>query len=339
MLQRTTKLLLLLFGAVLAGTPAAAGAAYRLVKSTPLGAPDRWDYVVHDGGRVYVAHGDRLSVVDARTGALVGTVEGIAGGTHGTGISRATGQGFTDDGRGGLAIAFDLKTLKIKAKIPVRADADAIVSDPASGHLFVIEGDPHTVSVIDPGTNAVAATIDAGEGLEYGAADGRGSVFIAGVEKNTLLKIDTRANAVAARWPISDCHAPHGLALDAAGHRAFVGCVNSLMMVVDTRTGRVVAEPPIGLGNDAVAFDAKRRRVFAANGRDGTISVYRQIDPDHYRLIETLPTAVSGRTLDVDPASGRLFVAAAKIQPGAPPGQRPKPAPGSLRLMMFDPIR
>ena len=65
----------------------------------------------------------------------------IAGGTHGSAISAATGQGFTDDGRNGLAIAYDLKTLKITKRIPADKDADAIAFDRASGHVFVIEGD------------------------------------------------------------------------------------------------------------------------------------------------------------------------------------------------------
>ena len=43
---------------------------YTLVKTVPLGAPDRWDYVVADPEttRVYVAHGDRVTVLDMATG-------------------------------------------------------------------------------------------------------------------------------------------------------------------------------------------------------------------------------------------------------------------------------
>src|SRR6185437_11010186 len=89
-----------------ASISAAPAPTYALVKSVPLGAPDRWDYVVYDDqtDRVYVAHGDRLAVVDARSGDLVGEVEGIAGGTHGTAVSSTTHQGFTDDGRNGKAV-------------------------------------------------------------------------------------------------------------------------------------------------------------------------------------------------------------------------------------------
>ena len=44
---------------------------YQITKSVSLGAPDHWDYVVVDADthRVYVAHGDRVTVVDGQTGA------------------------------------------------------------------------------------------------------------------------------------------------------------------------------------------------------------------------------------------------------------------------------
>jgi YVTN family beta-propeller protein len=320
--------------------PALAGAAYTLSMSTPLGVPDRWDYVVfsRDTGRVYVAHGDKVAVVDAKSGALVGQVEGIAGGTHGSAISTATGQGFTDDGRNGLAIVYDLKTLKITKQIPADKDADAVALDRATGRVFVIEGDPGSITVIDPKTDAVDATIQVGEKMEYGVGDDRGAVFVAGEEKRDLLKIDAKTNTVVARWPTPDCASPHGLAIDAEHNRAFMGCVNSVMMVVDTTSGALVAKLPIGRGNDAMAYDPKRKRVFSSNGLDGTVSIYQEGTPDDYEALETLTTAVSGRTMDVDPETGRLFVAASDVDPPATPGGRPRPKAGTLRLMMLDPV-
>ena len=319
--------------------PALAAPAYTLTKAVPLGAPDHWDYVVFDAPthRVYIAHGDKLAVLDAQSGALVGQVEGIAGGTHGTGISAATGQGFTDDGRNGLAIAFDLTTLKVTKSIPADKDADAITVDNLTGHIFVIEGDPGAITVIDPKTDAVVATIKAGEKMEYATSDDRGFVYVAGVEKSDLLKIDARTNAVVARWPTPDCARPHGLALDKAGRRLFMGCVNSQMMVVDADSGRVVAELPIGRGSDAIAYDPKRKRVFSPNGVDGTLTIFQQTSPDAYRPLETFPTAVSGRTMAVDPASGRLYIVAADTDQSQAPGGRPRARPGTTHVMMFDP--
>jgi YVTN family beta-propeller protein len=333
----------LLFGAfvVLTATVGAAGApAYKPAGSTPLGAPDRWDYVVYDGagGRVYVAHGDRVAVVDARSGALIGRIEGIAGGTHGIGVSHATGLGFTDDGKAGEAIAFDLRTLAVVAHIKADDDADAIAFDPSSGHVFVVEGDLAAVQVIDPATRSVIATIPGGGKLEYAVADGRGHVFVNGEEKHEIVRIDSRADTADAHWPMPGCDNPHGLAIDVAGHRLFSGCANAVMVVINSDTGAVIATLPIGKGNDAMAFDARRRRVFSANGADGTISVYQQKTPDEYSALATIPTAVSGRTMDVDSATGRLFVAAADTDPSPTPGGRARPRPGTLRLMMLDPV-
>lgn len=329
-----------IIGALLCAGSAWAAPAYRLVKTVPLGAPDRWDYVVSDAtsGRVYVAHGDRLTVVNAASGAIVGSVEGMPGGTHGIAVSPSTGEGFTDDGGAGTAVAFNLKTLAVTRRIPAADDADAVVRDGASGHIFVIEGDPASITVIDPRKDAAVATIAAGEKLEYGASDDAGSLYVAGEGKGDLVKVDVRSNKVVAHWPAPGCTSPHGLAVDKAAHRAFLGCANAVMVVMDTGSGRVVATLPIGHGNDAVAFDPKRKRVFSSNGADGTISVFQQRTPDRYEPLDPIATQVSGRTMAVDTASGRLFVAAAETDPSPTPGGRRRPRPGTLKLLMFDPV-
>ena len=327
-------------GSALYASSAQAAAAYRSIATIALGDPDRWDYVVSDApsGRVYVAHGDRLAVVDSARNTLVGDVQGVAGGTHGTAISVATGQGFTDDGRNGQVIAFDLKTLRVRRSMPAGRDADAIAIDPATGHVFVVEGDPGTITVVDPALDTSIATISAGEKMEYAVADGAGAIFVAGEEKSDVLKIDARRNRVIARWPTPGCASPHGLAYDAAGRRLFMGCTNGVMMVVATDDGRIVATLRIGDGSDAVAFDARRKRVFSSNGRDGTISIYQQTTPDRYEALETLTTRVSGRTMSVDAVTGHLFVAVADTRPDPTPGNRPHVLPGTLRLLVFAPV-
>lgn len=333
-----------LIGLALVATSALAAAAatiptYTLTKSVSLGSPDRWDYVTYDGetDRVFVAHGDRLAVIDAGTGSLVGEVEGIAGGTHGSAVSLVTGQGFTDDGRNGKAVAFDLHTLKVIHEIPADVDADAIALDSKTGHVFIMEGDPAAITVIDPKTDERVATIKAGEKLEYGVADGQGSIFVSGEGNKDVLKVDARSNSVVERWPTPDCTSPHGIAVDPREHRVFMGCVNKLMMVVDTISGRVVAELQIGQGNDAVAFDPVRKRVFSSNGRDGTITAYQQVTPDRYVALPSIQTSISARTMSVDPKTGRLFVAGADTDPSTTPDGRPHVRPGTLRLMIFAP--
>jgi YVTN family beta-propeller protein len=335
-----SKLLVLLISVIAGGASSARAAdAYRLVATVPLGSPDRWDYVVPDptSRRVYVAHGDRLAVIDAANNRLIGNVAGISGGTHGTALSAATGQGFTDDGRNGRVIAFDPKTLAISRTIAAGDDADAIAADPRTGHIFVVEGHPGTITVIDPATDAVIATISGGEKMEYAVADGAGAIFVAGVDRGDILKIDATSNRVVARWPTVGCSDPHGLAYDGAHRRLFMGCSNSVMMVVDAVDGHAVATLPIGRGSDAIVFDGVRKRVFSANGKDGTISVYARTGADRYAPLPSIRTPVSGRTMAVDPTSGHLFVAAADTVVDPTPGARPHVVPGTLRLLVFAP--
>ena len=305
-----------------------------------LGAPDRWDYLVADaqGGRVYIAHGDRVDVLDAKTAKVTGSVMGIPGGTHGTAISRATGQGFTDDGRAGSVIAFDLRSLEVTHTIPASEDADAIAADPVTGRIFVVEGDPATITVVDPGTDAVVATVKAGEKLEYAVADGRGAIYVAGEEKGDLLRVDARTAQVKNVWPAPGCTSPHGLAYDPADRRLLMGCANAVMVVMDADTGRLTATLPIGRGNDAVAWDPVRRRAFSSNGVDGTISVFQRTAADTYKPLEPIATAVGGRTMTIDAATGRLFVAAAETTPSPVPGGRAHVVPGTLHVLVFDPI-
>jgi DNA-binding beta-propeller fold protein YncE len=340
--------LLLATAAVLAlgaaSAQAQAPAGYKVVKEVPLGSPERWDYVVYDAGshRVYVAHSDRISVVDAKEGKLVGEVTGVSG-THG--VAFAGGKGYTDDGEAGQAIVFDPKTLKVIKKIPAKPDADGIIADAKSGHVFFSDGDSKTVTVVDSKTDTVLANIDAGGKLEYAQSGDDGKVYVNGEENKEIVRIDVKTNAVDARWPIPGCASPHGLAIDTAAHRLFVTCVNKLMTVVDTTSGAVVATVPIGQGTDAAAFDPKRKRAFSSNG-DGTLTVISEDGPNKFSVAETVQTRVGGRTMGIDPDSGRLFIAAAEIDTKTPPPPgpngrpgRPRPVPGSLKLLFLDPTR
>src|SRR5262249_26178763 len=144
---------------------------YEVTKTVALGSPDRWDYVVYDAPshRVYVAHGDRVTVVDAQVGSIVGQVEGYPGGTHGIAVVESVGRGYTDDGHAGEAGAFDLKTLRTIKRIKADEDADAVTFDPVSGHVFVINGDTGTITVIDPRTDTAVATVRAQGKLEFAA--------------------------------------------------------------------------------------------------------------------------------------------------------------------------
>jgi YVTN family beta-propeller protein len=315
---------------------------YHIAKVVPLGNPDRWDYVVFDpdSQRVYVAHGDRITVVNGDTGAMIGTVEGMPGGTHGVAISHATGMGYTDDGKAGIVVEFDLKTLKAVKRIKAEVDADGIVFDPASGHIFVIDGDSGKLTVIDPKTDTVVATIDSGGGLEFGDTGDNGKFYVDGVEKHEIVRVDTATNLADAHWAMPTCVKPHGLAIDRSHHRLFASCSNKVIVVMNADNGVVIATLPIGDGTDFASFDPERGLAYSSN-RDGTLSVVAERSPDDFVALAAIPTQIGARTMAIDPKTGRIYLVTAEMAVNESAASndfrhRYSVKPGSVRLLFHD---
>jgi DNA-binding beta-propeller fold protein YncE len=316
---------------------------YSVTKTVALGVPDRWDFVVFDAPsrKVFVAHGDRVTVVDGDTGTIIGNVEGFPGGTHGIAIAPGTKRGYTDDGHAGTAASFDLYSLKLINTIKADADADAIVFDPTSDHVFVVDGDPGKLTVIDPKTDSAVATIEAGGKLETAVAGDSGKLFVNGEETKEIIRIDTATNRIDARWPIPNCLSPHGLAIDQDTHRLFSSCENNVLVVVDADTGSTIATLPIGARSDAAAFDPKRKRVFSSNG-DGTLSVIEEKAANTFVTLSSVATMQGARTMAVDPESGRLYLVAGDITINVEPSDlrhRFIVTPGSAKLLFLDPTQ
>jgi DNA-binding beta-propeller fold protein YncE len=315
---------------------------YSISKVVPIGAPDHWDLLTVDASshRVYIAHGDRVTVVDGQSGALIGQVQGYTGGTHGVALVPALGRGYTDDGDAGVAGTFNLHTLRPLKSIKAEADADAISYEPVTGHVFVVDSDPGKITVIDPRTDQVLATLDGGGKLEISAVDGVGKVYINGEARREILRVDARTSSIDARWPIPECESPHGIAVDAKALRIFSSCANKLMVVVDGHTGRQLASLPIGARTDGAAFDPLTRRAFSSNG-DGTLTVIGEQGSSGYVLLGTVATMLGARTMAVDPGTGRLYLVAADmtLNESADPKDyrhRYRVTPGSAKLLFLD---
>ncbi|MBS0275876.1 MAG: YncE family protein [Proteobacteria bacterium] len=319
-------------------------ASYKIVKTVPLGAPDHWDYLTFDGpsNRVYVSHGDRVTVVDAASGAIVGNITGMPGGTHGIAISHATHQGFTDDGKAGEVAVFDPATLQVTKRIKAEPDADGIVLDAPTGHIFVMDGDSGKITVIDPKTDSVIATIDGGGALEAGVSGGNGKLYVDGAEKGEIVRVDTATNAVDAHWPVPGCTTPRGIAFDAANHRIFASCASKVMAVMDADSGKLLATLPIDQGSDGAGFDPGLGRAFSSNFA-GTLSAIAEKSPANFAALPPIPTQFGARTMTLDPKTHRIFTVAADItvdKTAAPTDYRHRfhTTPGTARLLFLDPV-
>ena len=307
-------------------------AHFSVVARYAIGGSDvGYDYLRFDGasGRLFVAHGNRVEVLDTRTGEAVGQLDNTPG-VHGIALAKTTGHGFTSNGTDRSVTMFDLASLKPLTVIKYTGiKPDAIEVDPDTGHVFVVNGGATgDITVIAPETGAIVGTVSLSGGkLEQLVFDGHGRGFVNDEAQNVVHVFDSRALSPVAKWALGPGDGPTGLALDAVHHRLFSACGNLKLIVLDSDSGAVIAAPAIGSEPDGAAFDSVRGLIYSSN-RDGTLTVLHQDTADQYRVVQTVATETGARTLALDEATGRIFLAAAKFGPApAPTKQTPKPRP------------
>jgi len=178
---------------------------------------------------------------------------------------------------------------------------------------------------------AVLATVPLGGKPEVAVTDDAGHVFVNIEDTNEVVVIDTSSNQIEARWTLKPCEEPTGLAIDVRHKRLFSVCANHKMVVVDTGSGRVLTELPIGSEPDGVEFDPSSGLAFSANG-EGSLTVVHEVDADHFETIATVATQPHARTLALDPKSHRLYLVTASFGPiPASTQAQPHPRPPMLK--------
>ena len=320
-------------------------ADYGISTIWPLGGMGGWDYVALEpsGARLFVTRGDRVDVVETSTGRRAATIPNTAG-VHGVAFAPELKRGYTSNGRANTVTAFELDTLRVIQEAPVSGrKPDAILYEPRAQHVFTGDGASNDLSVLDPTSLQVLASIALPGPPEFMVTDAAGTVFV-NIETDVgkLVAVDAKSLKIKATWTLPGCANPTGLAIDAANRRLFSVCARQLMVVTDSVSGRQVARVAIGEGPDGAAFDGDLGFVFSSNGADGTLTVIHQETPDQYRVIATVQTQKSARTMALDPATHKIYLAAAreKNTPAPTPDQPRPPAdimPDSFVILVAEP--
>jgi DNA-binding beta-propeller fold protein YncE len=328
----------------LIAAPVLGAQTYTVTHTYNVGGEGGWDYVVADppNHRLFIARQNRVIVVDMNDGHLITELKGLNG-AHGIALVPDIGRGFATSGNDSSILMFDLKTYKGLLKIPAAPDADAILYDPSSKHVFSFNGDANSATVVDPRRGTRVATIALGGKPEAGASSRDGKVYVNIVDSSQIVEIDTKTNSVTRRWSTGACKNPVSMAIDTRGQRVFSGCRSGVLAVSDYRNGTVVTTVPIGRGVDGAGYDPARRDAYTSNG-DGTLTVIHQDSPDRYRVVENVETAQGARTMSIDPASHRIYVVSAKFGPAPAestatnPRRRPPVLPGSFMVIVVEPV-
>jgi YVTN family beta-propeller protein len=313
----------------------AADVNYHLVKTIPVGGDGGWDYLSVDSAaqRLYVSHGTEVVVIDLAKDTVAGEITNTPG-VHGLAVAPELGRGLVTCGRENKAALVDLKTLEILAKVDTGANPDGMLYEPGRREFYTFNGRGQSATVIDARTQKVVATIPLGGKPEFAQADAKaGLVFDNLEDQSEVAVIDTKTHSVTNRWPIAPGEEASGMALDEKNHRLFLGCGNQRMVMLDSTSGKVLASVPIGGGVDANAFDPATQLAFASCG-DGTVTIAHE-EGDTLTVVQTLPTEKGARTMTIDPATHKIYLASAKFDAPAAGQRRGKMVAGSFKILIY----
>lgn len=319
---------------------------YHLLETYHLGAApgstsEYFDYITVDPAarRVYLSRGTAVQIIDADSGASIGTVTGFKR-QHGVALAPELGRGFISDGSLATITVFDLKTLQRLATVKTDPDADCVVYDQATGRVLSMNGDGNSATVADAKSGQLLRTIALGGAPEFAVADGKGTVFANLADKDQIVAIDTRSLRVKARWATAPEGEPTALAIDREHRRLFsAGRKPQQLIVMDADSGHIIQSFPISGGTDAVAFDPQTATVFVST-REGKLHLFHEDSPDSYRAIGTVATEFGAKTMGLDTHTHHVFLDTADFSAaktgGSSSGQRTA-VPGTFRVLVYGP--
>jgi DNA-binding beta-propeller fold protein YncE len=305
---------------------------FTLIDHYNVGGEGRWDLLTFDTKRhrLFVSRSTHVQVIDADSGKVIGDIPGTEG-VHGIALADDLNIGFTSNGKSNSVTAFDLTTLNIVQTIKISGlNPDVILYEPKSKHIFTFNGHSANATVIDAITLKEINTISLPGKPELAVSNNAGNIFVNIEDKNEIAVIDSGSNNVLKSFQIGSGVEPTGLAIDQMHNRLFSVCANRKMEILDSETGRIVSEVAIGSAPDSAAYDSNLGIAFSSNG-DGTLTIVKADDPDHFSVLQNVITQKGARTMAYDSDKHRAYLVTASFGETPPATkEQPKPRPAII---------
>jgi DNA-binding beta-propeller fold protein YncE len=315
-------LLTLLFFALSSNSRAQDHAPLKLVATIPLpGLKDGdFDHFAPDvaGHRMFLTgeENEKVLVLDSSTNQLIHTIEDVKA-PHAILYRPDLKKLFVVEGDSSAVKVYDSDSYKLVGEIKVSIDADSIAYDSATNYLYVVNGgrEAHTpyslISVVDTNSSKKLRDIKINsnhvEAIVLEKSGPRMFVNITG--QNAVGVLDRNKDTLTATWPLPAGDTQNvAMALDEANHRLFVVTRKpGKLIVLNSDTGKVVADlPAVGMVDD-MSYDAQHKRVYLAG--DQFLDVFEQKDADHYVLMARVPGAFRAKTGTLVPELNRYYLA------------------------------
>jgi DNA-binding beta-propeller fold protein YncE len=262
--------------------------------------------------RVYVAHtaNDALDVIDGKSDRYLYSIPSLAG-VAGALVSEERDLVFTSNRAENSVGIFSPGQETSLFKVPVGVRPNGLAYDPGRNLLLAANvGDPavpnsFTVSIVDVGRQTMTAGV-AVPGRTRWAVYGRqtDAFYVNIADPAEIAVIDAGNPAEVARTFAVPAAGPHGLDLDAEGGRLFCACDGKRLIILESRSGRVLNDVEIGGVPDVIFFNPALQHLYVAIGDPGIVEVF---DTERMKRLETVQTEKGAHTTAFDPGRSRIY--------------------------------
>ncbi len=260
--------------------------------------------------RLFVAAlgNNTLEVIDLKIGKRIYTIKGLEEPQGVLFISDANKIVVSNGGNGKVDF-YDAHSLKLTNTIDFESDADNLRYDAAAKRLYVGYGEG-AIGVIDARKAQKITDIKlAGHPESFQMEKSGNRIFVNIPSARQITVIDKQKSAIVTTWPLKDFNDNFPMALDEKNHRLFVGCRKpARLVVIDSDTGKIVANLECSGDADDIFYDASKRRIYITGG-EGFVSIVEQMNSDNYKAVTKVATAQGARTSLFVPELDRLYVA------------------------------
>ena len=307
---------------VLSATLAKAQSAPPLKLEQTIPLPDvqgRIDHMSIDvkGQRLFASAlgNNTVEVIDLKSGQRAKSISGLQE-PQGVLYVPSKDRLYVASDKDGTVKIFDASSLQLLKTLEYGDDADNLRYDAIWQHVYVGYGSGGLGELDLEGQKIADIKLDSHpESFQLEKNSPR--IYVNLPKSRKIAVIDRQAKKVLATWGTGMALNNYAMALDETDHRLFVVArIPARLLVLDTSSGKTLQTLSAVGDCDDVFFDQARKRIYATGG-EGTISVFEQQDPDHYKEIARIPTRKGARTSFFSPDLGRFFLAVRR-QDGKP---------------------
>ena len=261
--------------------------------------------------RIYVANesSNSVTVIDAATYKVIGTVDAKNSSTHDLSLSRDGKWLFATNLASGRLSVIDTEALETIASIPTGGRCHVVTLTNDNRHAWVANIAENNISIVDTASYRILGTIPVGKGptgLTF-SRDGR-FAYVSNQGDKTISVIEAASHRIIKTIPVGTN--PHFLILGPDGRIWGTNTGGNDIFVVDPATQEKIASFEVGPTPQQIAFAYKGMagpNAYVTLGGSNKVVVVKA-DPKDLRIVEEIDVGQRPNGIWANPDGTRVFV-------------------------------